>query len=418
MTHTYAELEVSAEAFDEIAEKLRGAGYDHAFVGDGWTPPTKVDMHGIALMCGPSSARLKHPSALQKHQIEIDADAFDEIREYVERHDPKIPTSQESVDMGRFVLKPRARGKKGTSPKNPEEYTLTDLAEIISSITIRPRESLETVGGFELKDGKSTFIPGTRYSFGEPKIETSDKRVTIEYGTRLWAHFMLRDGKKIRHSTWSPGTYWVLRDDCMRVRDRRFEGDSDATSELHRLWTQTENWELYEEDKDTVETPDTADAKFGSASCTLDGDTDYVRVDDPAQTRRAIGLGEDITEWKEPEDVGVHTVGDIVDGLDRAKKDRDLVVLMAGSVSWAMEALRRGKRIRKRGCQSAGKITSGTGKAVSRQSCGPAQPKGVARSATSTSQSGSRFSTTPTGRKSSTNPRPSRTSSTKTVNPR
>jgi hypothetical protein len=44
MTHTYAELEISQAAWDEIAQKLRDAGYDHAFV-DGKT----IDMHGIGL---------------------------------------------------------------------------------------------------------------------------------------------------------------------------------------------------------------------------------------------------------------------------------------------------------------------------------------------------------------------------------
>ena len=43
MTHTYAILPISPEAFDEIALALRAAGYDHAFTEDG------LDMHGIAL---------------------------------------------------------------------------------------------------------------------------------------------------------------------------------------------------------------------------------------------------------------------------------------------------------------------------------------------------------------------------------
>jgi hypothetical protein len=42
-THTFATLEVSQAVFDEIAAKLREAGYDHSFV-DGL-----IDMHGIAL---------------------------------------------------------------------------------------------------------------------------------------------------------------------------------------------------------------------------------------------------------------------------------------------------------------------------------------------------------------------------------
>lgn len=44
-THTYATLDVSASAYDEIAASLREAGYDHVFMEDG-----AIDMHGIALV--------------------------------------------------------------------------------------------------------------------------------------------------------------------------------------------------------------------------------------------------------------------------------------------------------------------------------------------------------------------------------
>jgi hypothetical protein len=44
MAHTFATLEVSAAAFAEVAQKLRAAGYDHAFVDEA------LDMHGIALV--------------------------------------------------------------------------------------------------------------------------------------------------------------------------------------------------------------------------------------------------------------------------------------------------------------------------------------------------------------------------------
>jgi hypothetical protein len=43
-THTYAELKLSPEAYDEISRKLREAGYDHAFMDDG-----AIDMHGIGV---------------------------------------------------------------------------------------------------------------------------------------------------------------------------------------------------------------------------------------------------------------------------------------------------------------------------------------------------------------------------------
>ncbi|KKL47558.1 hypothetical protein LCGC14_2334310 [marine sediment metagenome] len=45
MTYTYVILEVSREAFNEIADKLLLADYHHAFNSEG----TVIDMHGIAL---------------------------------------------------------------------------------------------------------------------------------------------------------------------------------------------------------------------------------------------------------------------------------------------------------------------------------------------------------------------------------
>ena len=49
MTYSYAILDVSPGTFDEIAEKLRAAGYDHAFDRD------VIDMHGIALRANATS---------------------------------------------------------------------------------------------------------------------------------------------------------------------------------------------------------------------------------------------------------------------------------------------------------------------------------------------------------------------------
>lgn len=45
MTHTYAELDVSPETYDEIAVKLRAVKYDHSFMEDG-----TINMHGIGLV--------------------------------------------------------------------------------------------------------------------------------------------------------------------------------------------------------------------------------------------------------------------------------------------------------------------------------------------------------------------------------
>ena len=49
MTYTYAELAVSPATYQEIAERLRDAGYDHVFIED---PDlgTAIDMHGIGLI--------------------------------------------------------------------------------------------------------------------------------------------------------------------------------------------------------------------------------------------------------------------------------------------------------------------------------------------------------------------------------
>lgn len=45
MTYTYVTMELSQSAYDEIAAKMRKAGYDHAFGCGG-----EIDMHGIAVL--------------------------------------------------------------------------------------------------------------------------------------------------------------------------------------------------------------------------------------------------------------------------------------------------------------------------------------------------------------------------------
>lgn len=44
MTYTCATLEVSQAAYDEIAAKLRAAGYDHAFAEDGMVDMTHIGL--------------------------------------------------------------------------------------------------------------------------------------------------------------------------------------------------------------------------------------------------------------------------------------------------------------------------------------------------------------------------------------
>jgi hypothetical protein len=58
MTHTYALLEVSPAVYEEIAAKLREAGYSHAFNVQG-----EIDMHGIGLVVAgqPATANRSTP---------------------------------------------------------------------------------------------------------------------------------------------------------------------------------------------------------------------------------------------------------------------------------------------------------------------------------------------------------------------
>lgn len=58
MTHTYATLDVSKAVFDEIAAKLRAAGYDHSFDGN------VIDMHGIGLVAAPAVEFVEVPVLL------------------------------------------------------------------------------------------------------------------------------------------------------------------------------------------------------------------------------------------------------------------------------------------------------------------------------------------------------------------
>jgi hypothetical protein len=56
MTHTYVLMELSQAAYEEIAAKMREAGYDHVFGADG-----EIDMHGIAVTPSDSGDAGKQP---------------------------------------------------------------------------------------------------------------------------------------------------------------------------------------------------------------------------------------------------------------------------------------------------------------------------------------------------------------------
>lgn len=94
MTHTYAELAVSRATYDEIAGKLREAGYDHAFLPERGRDEPTIDMHGIGLIVeaieeGSRSMALVTPPADQPltddMEIEIDIELlYDKIAPKVE----------------------------------------------------------------------------------------------------------------------------------------------------------------------------------------------------------------------------------------------------------------------------------------------------------------------------------------------
>jgi len=78
MTHTYALLEVSPAVYDEIAAKLREAGYEQAFGDNG-----ELDMHGIAIVRSPTAKAImtiewrKRPTIMDGEVITFSTD-FDE----------------------------------------------------------------------------------------------------------------------------------------------------------------------------------------------------------------------------------------------------------------------------------------------------------------------------------------------------
>ncbi len=69
MTHSYAILTVSAATFQEVADKLRDAGYGHAFDGG------RIDMHGIALAVDPNDYEPDDADSFDRHADHVEARA-------------------------------------------------------------------------------------------------------------------------------------------------------------------------------------------------------------------------------------------------------------------------------------------------------------------------------------------------------
>lgn len=61
-THTFALLELSGPAFEEVKGKLTAAGYSHAFTEVDGKPV--IDMHGIAVVAEEAKAKPAGPDLL------------------------------------------------------------------------------------------------------------------------------------------------------------------------------------------------------------------------------------------------------------------------------------------------------------------------------------------------------------------
>ena len=64
MSHAYAILEISRGALNEIAAKMRAAGYEHAFHDEG-DHGVVIDMHGIAVAAR-RRCHAPHPSVASR----------------------------------------------------------------------------------------------------------------------------------------------------------------------------------------------------------------------------------------------------------------------------------------------------------------------------------------------------------------
>jgi hypothetical protein len=71
VTYTVATLEVSERVYNEIAEKLRAAGYDHAFDADGMIDMTHIGLVREAKPDGPVCTCLTNQ--LGPHYCEVHA---------------------------------------------------------------------------------------------------------------------------------------------------------------------------------------------------------------------------------------------------------------------------------------------------------------------------------------------------------
>lgn len=119
MTHTFATLQVSAEAYDEIADKLKGAGYGHAFVDDA------IDMHGIGLVRGEPLHEREPKERIGDltRRLEVAQHALERVRDYASNF-PNLDACTAIIETVDDALAERTQ-----APRDPQEQ----VREFVSS---------------------------------------------------------------------------------------------------------------------------------------------------------------------------------------------------------------------------------------------------------------------------------------------
>lgn len=132
MTHTYAELEVSRATYDEIAQKLRDAGYDHAFMPERNRESPTIDMHGIGLILEGTAMAEQITDAPLTDDMEIEID----VQVLQDRVAPKVEAL--AFNKGDDTLRLTGLKASGSWTVKREyrcRFTVGDLRRLARSIT-------------------------------------------------------------------------------------------------------------------------------------------------------------------------------------------------------------------------------------------------------------------------------------------
>ena len=132
MTHTYAELEVSRATYDEIAQKLRDAGYDHAFMPERGRHAPTIDMHGIGLILEGTQMAEKITDAALTDDMEIEID----VQLLADRMSPKVEAlAFEKDGDSQRITDLKASGSWTVKREYRCRFTVGELRRLARSIT-------------------------------------------------------------------------------------------------------------------------------------------------------------------------------------------------------------------------------------------------------------------------------------------